>query len=199
MQGNEDDFNNVVENKTEETETETESSPSGYGTETSADSSTDTDIDAIVNEYRDEASLPTTMREYPTSAIKGPNKATANVVKMATVVLLLSFVLQFVIMDNVKTSTMINAVILNLGISVAVFVLLLVISKQPIDKARGRTDFTFIMPLAPWSHALAIFFNLSLLARVLHSVSIELILWILLGNFKLSRQKIQKLQPIIAL
>ena len=76
---------------------------------------------------------------------------------------------------------MINAVILNLGISVAVFVLLLVISKQPVDKERGRTDFTFIMPLAPWSHALAMFLNLSLMARVLHSAALELFLWILLG------------------
>ena len=55
-------------------------------------------------------------------------------------------------------------------------------SKQPADKGRGRTDFTFIMPLAPWSHALAMFLNLSLLARVLHTAWIELILWICLGN-----------------
>ena len=77
---------------------------------------------------------------------------------------------------------MINAIILNLGISVAVFVLLLLISKQPADKGRGRTDFTFIMPLAPWSHALAMFLNLSLLARVLHTAWLELILWLCLGN-----------------
>ena len=42
-------------------ESETESSPSGYGTETS-DSSSDTDIDTIVNEYREEASLPTSIQ-----------------------------------------------------------------------------------------------------------------------------------------
>ena len=46
---------------------------------------------------------------------KGPNRATANVVLMATMVLLLSFGLQFVILDNVKSATMVNAVILNLG------------------------------------------------------------------------------------
>merc|ERR1719266_2224071 len=165
-----------------DSESDTESSPSGYGTETS-DSSSDTDIDAVVNEYREEASLPTTMRECSRSdlELKGPNRATANVVLMATMVLLLSFGLQFVILDNVKSATMVNAVILNLGICVAVFVLLLVISKQPADKERGRTDFTFIMPLAPWSHALAMFLNLSLMARVLHSAYIEMILWIALG------------------
>ena len=165
-------------------ETETESSPSGYGTETSGEDSdsSDTDIDAIVDEYRDESSMPTAMREcsFSHKLIKGPSQATANVVKMATAVLLLSFLLQFVILDNVKSSTMINAVILNLGISVAVFVLLLVISKQPSDKS--RTDFTFIMPLTPWSQALAMFLNLSLLARVLHSAWLELFLWIFLGN-----------------
>ena len=165
------------------TESETESSPSGYGTETSDSSaSTDTDIDTIVDEYREEASLPTRMREYPKTNKTKPSKATANIVIMATCVLLMSFALQFVILDNVKSSTMINAVILNLGISVAVFVLLLVISKQPVDKERGRTDFTFIMPLAPWSHALAMFLNLSLMARVLHSAAIELLLWIFLGR-----------------
>ncbi len=160
----------------------TESSPSGYGTETS-DSSTDTDIDAIVDEYRDEASLPTRMQECPggSAAVKGPHRASANVVVMATMVLMLSFTLQFVILDNVKHSTMINAVILNLGISVAVFVLLLVISKQPVDKARGRTDFTFVMPLAPWTSALAMFLNFSLLARVLHSAWLEILTWIFLG------------------
>jgi len=167
-----------------ESESDTESSPSGYGTETS-DSSSDTDIDAVVNEYREEASLPTTMRECSRSdlELKGPNRATANVVLMATMVLLLSFGLQFVILDNVKSATMVNAVILNLGICVAVFVLLLVISKQPADKERGRTDFTFIMPLAPWTHALAMFLNLSLMARVLHSAWLEMILWIALGCF----------------
>ena len=166
-----------------ETETETESSPSGYGTETS-DSSTDTDIDTIVNEYRDEASLPTTMRECSSRSLsshQGPTKASANVVLMATLVLLLSFALQFVILDHVRSATLINAVILNLGISVAVFVLLLVISKQPVDKSRGRTDFTFFMPLAPWTHALAMFLNLSLMARVLHSAALELIIWIFTG------------------
>ena len=166
-------------------ESETESSPSGYGTETSDSSENssgaDTDIDTIVNEYREEASLPTHMREYPKTNKSKPSKATANIVIMATSVLLLSFILQFIILDSVKSSTMINAVILNLGISVAVFVLLLVISKQPVDKERGRTDFTFIMPLAPWSHALAMFLNLSLMARVLHSAALELFLWILLG------------------
>eukprot|EP00093_Oithona_nana_P009428 09428.XXX_452977_454402_1 [CDS] Oithona nana genome sequencing. len=167
-------------------ESETESSPSGYGTETSDSSENssgdaDTDIDTIVNEYRDEASLPTHMREYPKTNKNKPSKATANIVIMATGVLLMSFILQFIILDSVKSSTMINAVILNLGISVAVFVLLLVISKQPVDKERGRTDFTFIMPLAPWSHALAMFLNLSLMARVLHSAALELFLWILLG------------------
>ena len=167
-------------------ESETESSPSGYGTETSDSSENssgaDTDIDTIVNEYREEASLPTHMREYPKTNKSKPSKATANIVIMATSVLLLSFILQFIILDSVKSSTMINAVILNLGISVAVFVLLLVISKQPVDKERGRTDFTFIMPLAPWSHALAMFLNLSLMARVLHSAALELFLWILLGT-----------------
>ena len=99
-----------------QSESDTESSPSGYGTETS-DSSSDTDIDAVVNEYREEASLPTTMRECSRAdEVKGPNKATANVVLMATMVLLLSFGLQFVILDNVKSATMVNAVILNLGI-----------------------------------------------------------------------------------
>ena len=88
----------------------------------------------------------------------------------------------FLFLDNIRRSTMINAIILNLGISVAVFVLLLLISKQPADKGRGRTDFTFIMPLAPWSHALAMFLNLSLLARVLHTAWLELILWLCLGN-----------------
>ena len=141
----------------------------------------DTDIDTIVNEYRQEASLPTTMREFKADKSR-PSRATANIVVMASGVLLLSFTLQFIILDSVKSSTMINAVILNLGISVAVFVLLLVISKQPADKERGRTDFTFIMPLAPWSHALAMFLNLSLMARVLHSVALELFLWILLGK-----------------
>ena len=66
----------------------------------------------------------------------------------------------------------------------AVFVLLLVISKQPADKERGRTDFTFIMPLAPWTHALAMFLNLSLMARVLHSAWLEMILWIALGKLQ---------------
>ena len=68
-------------------------------------------------EYREEASLPTTMRECSRSdlELKGPNRATANVVLMATMVLLLSFGLQFVILDNVKSATMVNAVILNLG------------------------------------------------------------------------------------
>ena len=42
---------------------------SGYGTETS-DSSSDTDIDAVVNEYREEASLPTTMRECSRSDLE---------------------------------------------------------------------------------------------------------------------------------
>ena len=78
---------------------------------------------------------------------------------------------------------MINAVILNLGISVAVFVLLILISKQPADKGRGRTDFTFTIPLAPWSQALAIFLNLSLLARILHSAWLELIVWLCLGMY----------------
>ena len=168
------------------TESETESSPSGYGTETSDSSvnssdANDTDIDTIVNEYRQEASLPTAMREFKADKSR-PSRATANIVVMASSVLLLSFTLQFIILDSVKSSTMINAVILNLGISVAVFVLLLVISKQPADKERGRTDFTFIMPLAPWSHALAMFLNLSLMARVLHSAALELFLWILLGK-----------------
>jgi len=156
------------------------SSLSGYGTETS-DSSTDTDIDTIVNEYREEASLPTSIPECPDSEIKKPSRATTSVVSMATGVLLLSFTLQFIIMDNIRRSTMINAVILNLGISVAVFVLLILISKQPADKGRGRTDFTFTIPLAPWSQALAIFLNLSLLARILHSAWLELIVWLCLG------------------
>jgi hypothetical protein len=171
-----------------ETETETESSPSGYETDTS-----DTDIDAAVNLYRDETSLPTPMQERRDSQLsssgksasprqKSPTRATANVVLAATLVLLMSFILQFLIIDNVQSSTMINAIILNLGVSVAVFVLLLVISKQPKDKSRGRTDQTFIVPLAPWSQALAIFLNLSLLARVLHSAGLELVLWIFTGK-----------------
>ena len=85
--------------------------------------------------------------------------------------------------DNIRRSTMINAIILNLGICVAVFVLLVLISKQPADKGRGRTDFTFIMPLAPWSHALAMFLNFSLLARALHSAWLEIILWICIGKY----------------
>jgi len=163
------------------TDTETESSPSGYGTETSGDSSSDTDIDTIVNEYREEASLPTSIQECPMSEAKRPSKATTSVVLMASVVLILSYGLQFVIIDNIRRSTMINAIILNLGICVAVFVLLVLISKQPADKGRGRTDFTFIMPLAPWSHALAMFLNFSLLARALHSAWLEIILWICIG------------------
>ena len=59
---------------------------------------------------------------------------------MATAVLIFSYILQFIILDNVKSATVINAVILNLGISVAVFVLLMVISKQPVDKERGMYD-----------------------------------------------------------
>merc|ERR1712226_303523 len=98
---------------------------------------TNTDIDTIVNEYREEASLPTSIPECPDSEIKKPSRATTTVVLMATGVLLLSFTLQFIIMDNIRRSTMINAVILNLGISVAVFVLLILISKQPADKGRG--------------------------------------------------------------
>ena len=92
-----------------------------------------------------------------------------------------SFLIFF--LDNIRRSTMINAVILNLGISVAVFVLLILISKQPADKGRGRTDFTFTIPLAPWSQALAIFLNLSLLARILHSAWLELIVWLCLGMY----------------
>ena len=85
-----------------ESETETESSPSGYGTETSADTSTDTDIDAMVDEYRKEASLPESMSACPASEVKRPDRATANVVVMATAVLLGSFILQFIILENVK-------------------------------------------------------------------------------------------------
>ena len=86
-------------------ESETESSPSGYGTETSDSSENssgdaDTDIDTIVNEYRDEASLPTHMREYPKTNKNKPSKATANIVIMATGVLLMSFILQFIILDR---------------------------------------------------------------------------------------------------
>ena len=79
---------------------QTESSPSGYGTETSGDSSSDTDIDTIVNEYREEASLPTSIQECPMSEAKRPSKATTSVVLMASVVLILSYGLQFVIIGN---------------------------------------------------------------------------------------------------
>lgn len=169
------------------TETETESSPSGYETETSDNSDNDTDIDTIVNEYRDESSMPTPMPESAhksssSSIKKGPTKASSNVVTLATCVLIASFVMQFLIIDNVRSSTMINAAILNLGISVAIFVLLMVISKQPVDKGHGRTDFTFVMPLAPWSHALALFLNISLFARIIHSAYLELAALIGLGT-----------------
>ena len=57
------------------TESETESSPSGYGTETSDSSaSTDTDIDTIVDEYREEACVPTRMREYPKTNKNKPSR-----------------------------------------------------------------------------------------------------------------------------
>ena len=129
----------------------------------------------------------TTRRAHGKRAM--PTRATANAVLLCLSVLLFSFSLQYFIVRSMQSTTPTNALIVNLGISATVFVVLLVISKQPQDRGnetQGGLDTTFLVPLTPWCQAMAVFLNFSLASHIVGSSWLELLIWLSLGKNDLS-------------
>ena len=60
-----------------------------------------------------------------------PTSRTFNCVVLSTILLLIAFGTQYFIIESMQTTTLAATVIMNLGLSVTVFALILLIAKQP--------------------------------------------------------------------